>query len=109
MMSVIAGLLPLGIVALVVFLIVSGFMKGLHGVKGTHICPQCGTRAEPRTETRGSIWIEVVLWLCLIVPGLIYSIWRLTSRYQACPACHHAGMIPIDSPIGRQLAERFPR
>jgi hypothetical protein len=73
---------------------------------GQMICPHCGTRGSPKQATKGSLGIEIVLWLCLIVPGLIYSIWRLASRYPACPACGQTGMISVYTPHGKQLAEK---
>lgn len=71
------------------------------------ICPACGTQGWPKSKTKGSIGLEIVLWLLLIIPGLIYSVWRLTSKYQACPACEQPGMIPLDSPNGKQLAQQL--
>jgi hypothetical protein len=70
------------------------------------ICESCGEVGWPKTFTKGSIIIELFLWLLLIVPGIIYSIWRLTSRYKACPACH-GRMVPINTPGGRLLAQKF--
>lgn len=73
---------------------------------GSMVCQNCGTRCEPKTLTKGSIAIEIILWICLIVPGLIYSVWRLTTRQPGCPACGQASMIGINTPKGRQLIER---
>jgi len=67
------------------------------------VCTMCGFKGKPRRMTRGSFVMEVILWLCLIAPGLIYSVWRLTSRYEGCPKCHGAAMIPLDSPLARKL------
>ena len=67
------------------------------------ICPYCGTRAEPYMRPKGSTLLELFLWLCLIVPGLIYSFWRVTSRDEVCPSCGQAGMIPVTSPRGYAL------
>ena len=47
--------------------------------------------------------MEVFCWLLFLLPGLIYSIWRLTSRYNACPKCKNASMIPLDTPKGQEL------
>ena len=47
-------------------------------------CVTCGTTGRPKRVTRGSLLIELVLWLCFIVPGLIYSLWRLSTRHTAC-------------------------
>ena len=71
------------------------------------ICSNCGHQGKPKRVTKGSFVIEVFLWLLLIVPGLIYSIWRLTTRHEACPKCGTPNMIPIDTPRGRQLAEEL--
>jgi hypothetical protein len=67
------------------------------------VCTACGTRGWGKTVTKGSIFIELFLWLCLLVPGLIYSIWRLTSRHKACEACGNTSIVPVDSPIGKKL------
>lgn len=73
---------------------------------GAFICATCGSRGNPTPTTRGSILIEIILWLCFIIPGVIYSIWRLTTRYNACPACGSKEMIPASSPNGRRLIEQ---
>lgn len=68
-------------------------------------CQNCGTIGRPKKRVKGSIWIEIVLWLAVILPGLIYSIWRLTTKEKVCPSCGAPNMIPVDSPKARaQLA-----
>lgn len=88
----------------------------VRGIKGAHeavregraqrggslYCMACGATSEGHMHTRGSIWIEIVLWLCFLVPGIIYSIWRLTSRRQVCPVCCNPGLIPVGSPKARK-------
>jgi hypothetical protein len=70
-------------------------------------CQNCGTVAKPKTLTRGSFIIEIFLWLLMIVPGLIYSLWRLTSKQKVCPRCEAPNMIPADSPRAQEaLAAR---
>lgn len=68
-----------------------------------YICPNCGSIGNPRTYTKGAFLVEVTLWLLCLLPGLIYSMWRLTSRYRGCPSCGAANMVPVDSPHGRKL------
>lgn len=68
------------------------------------VCRDCGTVGEPTRVTRGSIWIEVILWLCFLVPGIIYSIWRLTTRHDACAACGSKSIVPVDTPVGAKIA-----
>lgn len=69
------------------------------------VCKDCGTVDEPKTVARGHMAVEVVLWLCFIVPGLIYSIWRLASKHETCRACGSERLLPPESPAGRQLAD----
>ena len=71
------------------------------------ICTRCGSQAGARSVTRGSFFIEIILWLCFLIPGLIYTIWRLTTRHKACRACGSAELVPTDSPAGKALTARF--
>jgi hypothetical protein len=68
-----------------------------------YVCTNCGYRGFPKKVVKGSFIIEVILWLAFFIPGLIYSIWRLTSKYNACPKCLQPTMIPTDTPIGQKL------
>jgi hypothetical protein len=71
-------------------------------------CPQCGHLGPAGKQTQGSILIELVLWLCFILPGLIYSLWRLTSRPRACSSCGTCGIIPVTSPKARSVCDVRP-
>ena len=71
--------------------------------KQQFVCTICGYIGSPKKVIKGSILIEIVLWLFLLVPGLIYSIWRLTTKCDVCPKCKNASMIPADSPTGQKL------
>jgi len=65
-----------------------------------YYCLQCGgTPDRLKTRTRGSFRMEVFLWFILIIPGLIYSMWRLTSKAKVCPVCSSESVIPASSPI----------
>ena len=64
-------------------------------------CPTCGTVAWPRTYTKGTFGMEVLLWLLMILPGVLYSLWRITSKYKGCPKCGAPNMIPASSPKAR--------
>ena len=67
------------------------------------LCTNCGYQGKPKLVVKGSILIELVLWICFIIPGLIYSIWRLTTKHKACPSCGAPNMIPLDSPRAQQM------
>ncbi len=92
----------LAILALPVLIIVSMFQRGKEG-----ICTSCGFQGKAKMQTRGSFAMEIVLWLAFIIPGLIYSIWRLTSKKEVCPSCDQPTMIPRESPRGRQLVQEY--
>jgi hypothetical protein len=69
------------------------------------VCKDCGTVGETTTETRGSRFIELLAWLCFLIPGLIYSMWRMSTKHETCRACGSEKILPVDSPIGRQMAQ----
>ena len=67
-------------------------------------CVTCGHVGPPKRQTPGSFLIELVLWCALIVPGLIYSLWRLSARKNVCAVCGGVALVPPESPKGRQVA-----
>jgi len=67
------------------------------------VCSSCGYKGNPQARTKGNILIEIILWLFVIIPGLIYSIWRLTSKQKVCPRCSQDAMIPVNSPMGQKI------
>lgn len=97
----VVGLLGFGLVAAV---------RGSAGTSGpVRYCTSCGHEGKGRTRTRGSLLIEIVLWLCFLIPGLIYSIWRQSSKYKACARCGASTLVPVNSPVAkaakREMAE----
>lgn len=50
-------------------------------------CTTCGFEGKVNKVIPGSGWIELVLWLLLLLPGVIYSTWRIIRRTQHCPDC----------------------
>jgi hypothetical protein len=71
------------------------------------ICKECGYVGLPVKKLKGSIWTEIILWLGFLIPGLIYSIWRLTTKHKACKKCGSPSVIPVDSPIGQKLLKEI--
>lgn len=77
-------------------------MKGSAGASGpVRYCTTCGHQGMGQTRTRGSLLIEVVLWFCFFVPGLIYSLWRLGSKHKVCASCGASTLVPLASPVAR--------
>jgi len=66
-------------------------------------CCNCGHEGKAKKGTPGSLLIEILLWFMMLVPGLIYSIWRMSSKFQKCPHCNSKNILPSDSPIAKQI------
>ncbi len=69
------------------------------------ICAACGSTGDPKLETPGSFLVELLLWCFLLLPGLIYSLWRISARRKVCGACGGQTLIPLNSPRGRKLQQ----
>lgn len=70
---------------------------------GQAVCANCHYTGRAKKPLKGSVLIAVILWICFLVPGLIYSIWRRTGRVSTCPKCGAVNMVPLDTPRGREL------
>lgn len=82
----------------------------------SHICKACGHRAKPEKRTPSYFIVELLVWIGAIAFALAYhwivllaaigfSLWRFTSARRVCPKCGSLDVIPVDSPIGQQLAK----
>lgn len=89
-----------------VFLLIFGGMAYamLKPRKGpVRVCTVCHHQGQAKQRTSGSMGIELVLYLFFIVPGLIYSLWRLSTRKWVCASCGAEALVPPDSPAGKLL------
>ncbi len=41
--------------------------------KPRQICENCGTVAKAVRHVPGSIILEIILWICFLLPGLVYT------------------------------------
>jgi hypothetical protein len=57
-----------------------------------YYCNSCTNFTETPIK-KGNGIIEIVLWLCYLLPGLIYSIWRRSGVANVCPTCKVAGLV----------------
>ena len=67
------------------------------------VCKTCGEIVKPKKEIKGSVVAELLLWLFFIVPGIIYSIYRLSTQAVVCPICGSKELIPLDSSLGIKI------
>lgn len=85
---------------LIIGLIVYVLVRLLSRKRGAAMfCKTCGHNGATASKTPGSMAIEIVLWLCFIIPGLVYSLWRISARKAACSACGSIDLVPPDSPV----------
>ena len=68
------------------------------------ICATCGSRGAATMKTKGSLLIELILWCCFVIPGLIYSVWRRVGKPRVCDACGGMTVVPLNTPVGQKLA-----
>ena len=73
------------------------------------LCLQCGSVGNTKRFMKGSVLTELFLWLFFLLPGLIYSIWRHSTVAQVCSKCGGPNVIPLDSPIARNLLASQPQ
>ena len=66
------------------------------------LCTSCGYTGAHKPVVQGSLAVEIILWLFLLIPGLIYTVRRLTAKPNVCPKCGRPNMIPLDSPKARK-------
>ena len=50
-------------------------------------CLDCHSLVEPKKVMPGSILIEIILYFVMILPGIIYSLWRNSAAKMRCPEC----------------------
>lgn len=75
--------------------------------KKEYICSNCGTVGKPKVTYQGSSLISILLLLLFVLPGLIYMIWRDTTRKEVCKECGGEDLIPINTPKGQEIYAKF--
>jgi hypothetical protein len=74
---------------------------------GPIICGNCGSISqEPKSGNRGSLILEILLWLFFILPGIIYTIWRRRGK-PCCPKCGSENIMPLNTPGGQETKRKF--
>lgn len=82
--------------------------QAAHNAKARWYCTTCGAQTNrPVWVVNGSFATEVLLWLLMVLPGVLYSVWRITTKTQCCKQCRKATLIPIDSPVARAAIDRL--
>jgi len=66
-------------------------------------CKRCGQSGRTTNSRPGSNAVELLLWLGALAPGLFYTLWRNSRVHAVCAGCGSAEIIPVDSPLARQM------
>lgn len=89
-------------------MLAAGIWLALERSRTEYYCTRCGHVGRAARRAKGSIAMEIVLWLLFLLPGLIYSIWRLTTKTRTCPKCASPDIIPPDTPVARRALDEEP-
>ena len=71
------------------------------------LCMRCGYVGKSERVYPGSDMAGLLLFLLLIVPGLIYFVWRYSSAFEQCSLCESRELIPHDSPKANEILASF--
>ncbi len=63
------------------------------------LCPNCKYEGTGKFINKGSMGMEFILLICGVLPGLIYSVWRLSNRILICPQCRFEYVVKMKSII----------
>ena len=70
-------------------------------------CPNCKYQGKAKKLVKGSSLIELIIWIfgiigifftwgLSILVAIVYSLWRMSSYYYACPKCEYEKVYKID-------------
>lgn len=96
-----------GVVVVLLFVLYKAITGPLIAAGKRYFCMTCGHEGPSKNVTKGSLLIEIILWLAFLLPGLLYSIWRHTSRHKACTQCGATNLAPPDAPMALAAKRRF--
>lgn len=71
------------------------------------LCTRCYREAKPKTHTPGSFIVELALYLLLVVPGLLYSGYRIANRHKVCRYCGSPELVDLSSPAAQEIRRRL--
>lgn len=69
-----------------------------------YVCRKCAYVGKPEMYKRGSLKVEIILWCALIVPGIVYSVWRRIGAIPVCPKCRYGPMMTSRSDLGYRMS-----
>lgn len=73
----------------------------------TSICTSCWTQQVPKKVNVWSWALELVLYIFLLIPWVIYSCWRVSNARLQCSYCNSNSIVWIDSPMWKKLLKEL--
>lgn len=70
------------------------------------ICTNCYYKGRPDEKMKGNFLTEVLLWFFFLIPGIIYTIWRHTTKAKVCASCEQPTLVPEDSIRGKEIIKK---
>lgn len=64
------------------------------------VCQTCEEIGQVRIKVPGSNMVEIALYLLMLVPGIIYAVWRRNSKTQVCGACGSEQLVAAKTRAG---------
>ena len=70
------------------------------------LCKDCGHVANPKLQA-GELpfspdWIGIMLWILLLVPWIIYTVWRHVKDGNRCERCSAKALVPYDPSVSQK-------
>lgn len=73
------------------------------------VCQNCEEVGRVIIHMPGSNILEIVLFLCYLVPGIIYAVWRRQSKKQVCGACGSDRIVAAKTRVGLSIiSSQYP-
>lgn len=102
---IVSLIITIGVFVIIGKMILNVFAPGLFNPK--MLCLKCHHNGKVKTVTPGSILIEIILWICLILPGIIYSLWRVSKKAKLCAMCDSSDVVPLGSPKAKEILSKM--
>ncbi len=58
-------------------------------------CPHCGVKREPARRLPGNSFVNLLLFMMMLVPGIRYWNWRKRNEWYACAGCDKRVDLPF--------------
>ena len=70
------------------------------------VCTSCGHNTDRADRVKpGSGWLTATLLCLMVIPGVVYWVWRNSMKQESCPLCRRATLIPASSPMGQAIMQ----